>query len=469
MIAPSGCSPRSSDSIEPLGGSALGTLGAVVAQGTLSLPVPRQAASRLQSAAEVGSCIADQAIYSSTHFAVALGLGRLLPPEQYGAFSAAYTVFLLLLILHYGLILEPFTYYAATKYRDVLSAYLRTTVVLNVILSPAMALVVLFAGVSVHSHGGQIVVGSITLAVVSPLLLVAYTLRRALYVLGAGFSALVASAAYMSGTFLGAFVLWRYKALDAGSVFAALGLGGAASAAVAAVRLRRLLSGVPTAESRVSLRIASADHRRYGRWSTASMLVNSASTSSYILIFSLSNLTAAAHLRAIDNLFLPLPQFFTALSILLLPRLAALRFRNDTASASRLLRGTTLGALLAVLLYLSPLLFFGKRVVHFLYHQPAYDDCQLLVLLMCVVAIARVISNFSVGLFFRASNTPRTDYKIQRSGGVATVLIGLPLCWHFGLPGAVTGRIITASIELLASLYYLKTHALQRHIPERPL
>ena len=72
MIAPSGCSPRSSDSIEPLGGSALGTLGAVVAQGTLSLPVPRQAASRLQSAAEVGSCIADQAIYSSTHFAVAL-------------------------------------------------------------------------------------------------------------------------------------------------------------------------------------------------------------------------------------------------------------------------------------------------------------------------------------------------------------------------------------------------------------
>ena len=57
----------------------------------------------------VFASIADQAAFSGTNFAVNVLLARWLTSEGYGAFSVAWSMYLILFALHNALIVEPMT------------------------------------------------------------------------------------------------------------------------------------------------------------------------------------------------------------------------------------------------------------------------------------------------------------------------------------------------------------------------
>jgi len=64
-----------------------------------------------------GFAILDQALFSGANFLVNILLARWLPPEDYGAFAVALSIYYLLLNLHTAVLTEPMMVFGAGKYR----------------------------------------------------------------------------------------------------------------------------------------------------------------------------------------------------------------------------------------------------------------------------------------------------------------------------------------------------------------
>jgi O-antigen/teichoic acid export membrane protein len=68
--------------------------------------------SQLKTWAKKGSlAVLDQALFSGANFLVNILLARWLPPEEYGAFAVALSIYYLLLGFHTAVITEPMSNY----------------------------------------------------------------------------------------------------------------------------------------------------------------------------------------------------------------------------------------------------------------------------------------------------------------------------------------------------------------------
>jgi O-antigen/teichoic acid export membrane protein len=400
------------------------------------------------------TCLSDQVIFSATHFLVSLLFGRLFSPTLYGAFSIAFAAFLLIVVVQYGLILEPMIVLGVTRFEQQKRQYVVSVLICNAAIGAVLGVAAGLALALSQGFTPEVVTAASALAVTSPFLVTAYALRRSCYVFEMAGTALLGSTLYCGGSLAAIGVLWFRGMLSPATVFFALAVGAALSAIVMWRMLPIVGEAVPNAGF---LRDTLVAHWGYGSWATGSLVLNWLFLAAYYPVLGRSaGLESAATLRAFDNFFLPVSQVLTAVSIVFLPRLARLAAERQFGNASRLTAKLTAAALAFCVLYFGFVWLFDARITRALYPDKPYGDFLWIIPWTSLAIGMKAITDFGMGIFLRACQKPDLGFGIIRAGAFVTIFGGLTASAVWGLEGAVVGRVLAVTAELVFGLWQIQ-------------
>jgi len=396
----------------------------------------------------VFASIADQATFSGTNFALNVLLARWLTRSEYGAFSVAWSVCLILAAVHNALIVEPLTVVGPAEFGTRLGSYLRRLTRLNFAAVFAMGL--LAAGASVFYKDLEVRDALSMGGLALPGYLLLLTCRREQYIrdrpirafyLSLGYAALLAAAlSALHST--GKLAAWNAVLVTGVSLLVAL---------LALWRRDLPLDYQPSPHT---LGEISSAHWGYGKWLFASALLGLGISDLQVLLLSkMVDLESAGVLRALMNFILPVGQLFTVLSVFAMPKLARLMKARGVALGLRQSALYAFGVIAVAVAYSGLLLLLGAPLDNLLYggRMAAYlDDLPWLALasLLTGVAIA-----FTTPLR-AAQNSQHVLFA-----GIAATVVGLGssllLLPRFGLNGAFVSLVLAngASAAVVVGTY----------------
>ena len=390
--------------------------------------------------------VTDQALFSGANFMVNVLLARWLAPADYGAYSLAFSVFLLFASLHMAIVIEPMMVFGAGKYESRFPRYLR--VVLGghfAVMLPACLL--LFAATFLlrrwySPEAGHALMG---LVFAAGAILLFWLVRRVFYVLLQPAWGAMSGAVY--SVLLVAMVgLLKYTGmLSTEMAFVAMGGAGLVASLIMLIRFVPAWRspGVQPAFSEVT-----ADHWRYGRWALATALIGwFPGNIYYALLPAYLGLEGAGGLRALMNFVLPVLQAISALTMLLLPMLVRDRDQGGPKRMNRtmlLFLGLFCGG---AVVYLTGLWFFRDSVFQVFYggKYSQYAGWPLFLTgLQPLVTCASAV----LGHALRALEKPDSIFWCTVGSTIGAVLLGVPLSATMGVSGALLGLLVSSVITV---------------------
>ena len=392
--------------------------------------------------------ILDQGLFAGSNFALNILLARWMLPEEYGAFTVAFSVFMLLGTLHSGLLTEPMLVFGPGRYRAWLPQYLSGLLRGNAGFSALSALVLGLVGYGCYEYGAEEVATVLfTLALAQPFILFLWLVRRACYVYHQPRWAALSGLLYAALVLLGAWVLARTAWLSA---VTALGLmSGASLVAALTITLGRLrfplLAPLPERKTRV----AAVQHWRYGRWIVGTGLLGWVVGYLPVLVLpAVAGLEAGGALKALWNFTLPALHVYTALSSLLLPTLVRVRGTDRFAPLVWKLTGL---AAVAGALYWTLLGLFGRPMIDWLYagQYVEYADLLWLVGGLLMAGIGVVMS-----VALKALERPETVFRAFLFSALSVLTVGTACIYAFGLVGALLSLLLGTAVETALELYF---------------
>ena len=382
--------------------------------------------------------LTDQTLFALSNFALNILLARWLTAVEYGAWSLAFSTFLLIGGLHTALFVEPMLVFAPSRYRNRVSAYLGVLIQWHWRLMVPFSAAFLVLGLGT-SYAGSAVVGRTTaaFALAGPCVLFQWLMRRACYTQLRPDLAASAGVTYMALVVGGAYALSRFGSL---SVLFAVGLLGVASLVSGAGLVWRL--GVARFAITQSDLYGPAlrDHWSYGRWAIAISAMSWVPGNLAYLVLPFSvGLESVAALRAVMNVLLPSQHIIGAISSLLLPLFAGSRakahFRFLVISLLVCFTGATLAAWLATGL-------FGARLIAALYHGRYVEHAHLLWLLGLIPVATGVQA--VLGGALRALERPDKVFWPYMLSTIGTLTVGVAMILVWGLTGATYSLVLAA-------------------------
>lgn len=386
--------------------------------------------------------ILDQGLFAGANFVVNVLLARWLTPEAYGAYTVAFTVFLLFSTVHQGLLTEPMLVFGPGKFKRRLPTYFSTLLRAHGSVF-VVGLAALGMGALIAWALGTppaLAVGLLAIAFAQGGILLTWITRSMPYVTFEPQRSAEAGAIYAVLLLGGIAVLGVSGMLGDGSawdVAIAIGVMGLAGLAAGAWLLRRagLLPLAPRDPEIASEAFVS--HRTYGSWAVATGGLDW--VAGYLPVMWLSvagGLAEAGGLRALYNFALPAVHVFQVLGTLMVPTFVR------ALQAGR--GGRALGAfvgLAAVLAggYGAVLLFAGGPLLTFIYGG-TYDAyaADLWAVALVPLGVGVVVVLLSC---LRAMERPRQLFQARTAALALTIL-----------PLAVLGGVTTARAALLTML-----------------
>lgn len=391
--------------------------------------------------------VMDQGLFAVANFGLNVLLARWLTVTDYGAFSVAYTIFLLLGTFHTAILTEPMLVFGPGKYKDRLSGYLAVLLRGHWLFGALVGTLFAAAGLGLWRFGHSPLTPAILgLAVASPFILFQWLMRRACYVNLQPRLAASAGVIYVVFIAAGVFGLRYYDWLGAASALIVM----AASSLVSGLWLVFQLKVDGKVEGRGLQRESLGDHWNYGRWSVGTALLMWFPGNSFILFLpTWWGLEASAAYRAMLNLLLPVMNFTTALGSLLLPSFVRLRASPGFySSVSRI----ALLFLLAPVLYWFLLGLFGDQIIQILY-AGRYSSYSKLLWLAGLIPAMSALSNVN-GAALRALELPNRIFFAYLFSTSVALTAGLGLVWMRGVEGALIGwalaYAVTATVMVLS-------------------
>lgn len=384
--------------------------------------------------------IMDQGLFALSNFALNVLLARWLTPTDYGAFSIAYTIFLLFGALHTSVLTEPMMVFGPGKYKERLQSYLG--ILLRGHWAFALVIASLFAltGFTLWRLGPNPLTPAIFgLAVATPFILFQWLMRRACYVSLQPKLAACAGALYMALIATSVLALYHLAWLGVATVLVAM----AGSSLGSGLWLVYQLRAVAGANSGSDLaRESLIDHWRYGRWAIGTAVLMWFPGNSFLLFLSSWwGLEASAAYRAILNLLLPIMNITTALGGVLLPLLVRARARQ---SFGRTVFRFTILFLAGPIIYWLLLGVFGEYVLHLLYDSK-YGGNPLVLWLAGLIPVMAAISNVG-GAALRALELPNLIFFTYACSATVALTAGLALVHMWGVQGSFIGWLLTYAV-----------------------
>lgn len=405
-----------------------------------------------------GLCsLADQGLSSGAHFAVNLLLARWLAPAEYGAFALSFAVLLFFAGLYNALILEPMGVIGPTRYAERLPDYLGLTIWMHAGLSLPVVAALAMAALAARLVGSTLWPLLFALSAAAPGILLLWLMRRACYLLGTPQLAARGSLAYAALLGVGLFWLSRQAKPGAAGVFLWMsGAGVLVSLLLGAglgLRREHLLWRVAKPE----LKAAVLRHWSYGRWSLSRTVSYWMASSLYLpAVGALAGLPAVAAYRAADNLMQPMGQTFTAMGLLLLPRLSRQHSLRSGGYLKAMAVSISLAASLAAALYVACILAAGPDLLRRLYGNSFYTPSFALVPFLGAALLFRAIGDTGLGLAARAAGRPDIDFRATAAAAIVTLSVGLLLVARYGAAGAALGSMFSAAASCLVAAFFLR-------------
>ncbi|OZC03350.1 oligosaccharide flippase family protein [Rubricoccus marinus] len=394
--------------------------------------------------------VLDQALFAGANFVVNVLLARWLSPEAYGAYTVAFTVFLLFSTLHQGMLTEPMLVFGPGRFKDRLPAYFGTLLRGHLGVS-AIGFAVLGAGaLGTWAFGGPLAltVGLLAIAIAQGGILLTWLTRSMQYVTFEPQRSAVAGAIYAVLLLGGVAALYAAGVIgevESTDVLLAVGVTGAAGLLSGLWLVRRGgLWPLPTPEAEV-VREARAQHVEYGRWAVASGGLDWVAGYLPIMWLSLAGgLAEAGGLRALYNFALPAVHVFQVLGTLMVPTFVK---ALEGGTGRRTLGALTALAVVLAGIYGAVLLVAGAPALSLIYDGKfdAYAD------LMWAVALVPVGIGVVVVLLscLRAMERPRQLFWARI---VALVLTVAPLALLGGVTTARAALLTIVAISLASAL-----------------
>lgn len=392
---------------------------------------------------KIAFSVADQGFSVGGMFITNIVLARAASKEEYGMFTLAYSVFNFLTGLHNAVILEPYTVYAAGRYRTHSAEYRwliwRSNAWLAAFLTALLLLAWWILSRTAPSLGSRSILG---LAVSSAIILTSYLVRRVLYL-----ERKVALAAKVSFVFLVVLVILleaarRAGVLDGLAAFVVVALASFAGALFAGREIPRKIALGSFLEAQPG---HWREHWKYARWVVATAFVfQLANQAYYWLVAGFLTLKDVAGLRAISMLVMSIDQVFVAIALLVLPMMAARYASRVVGEFFSLWRMYLLSILLIGGTFVAAVLLFGGPVLHWIYAGKFDDVSGLLARLAFLPVVMGIGHTMNVAL--KAAEKPDMVFYAYVASGLTTFLIGIPFMTHFGLRGAVYGMLVSGGV-----------------------
>ena len=409
-----------------------------------------------------GLTIFEYGLVYGSHFLVSVLLARWLSAEQYGAFAVAWSVFVLLSLIYQSLILEPMSVFGGSTYRSNFRAYFASLMWIHIVLS--LAIFLLFgasAGVSRMfgaAAGMPAALAGVTIA--SPCVFYFWLARRSCYLELVPGQALAGAFVYSGVILVALWVFYRQHLLSPFIAFILVGIGSLATGTFLMVR-RRLLSrsGGPRPPTRELAR----QHWNYGAWALAACVASWIPAYIYFpIVSSFGSMAQSGQLKALMNLTVPLEQTKSALTMLLLPYAAGVQHSKDGSAGKVLTMRLTLFGAGMGLVYWALIIPFSKPLFHMLYSGGYMDVAYEIP----IVAVGSIFWSAAYGpaMALRAMKSPTSVFKAFLIAAVASLVIGVPATWMFGLSGAIWGMNV-ADIASFAAVCFLLYGKLKAHTP----
>lgn len=409
--------------------------------------------------------LSDQVFTIGATFAANVLLARVDTQAGYGTFVLIYTAFTFLSGVHNALVLEPYTVFAAGKYRHVFSDYLQLVGRANAVVGSGLAVLVLTAAGAFYLWWPQWF--STTLLGLAIALLFIFTgafARRTFYVNFDSRSAAFMSAVFFAIVSLSLAGLYVLQKVNGFSVFLALAMGWLAASPLffrkypARPGARRFLSTHPGYW---------ADHWAYARWVLATALVFQLLSQGYLWITGiLLSVEDVAQLKAVQNIILPVNLIFISISLLILPRMAAVFQQGKLAGLTPLVWRLLVAVLGASMLFVLFIYAVGSPILDFIY-AGKYNASLPLLYIIALTPVALGLGHvFNDTL--KAMELPKAVFYAYLCGGLTTLLAGIPLILSFGVTGAAWGMVLSSLVYgVVLGGYYYYISLFARQVPSR--
>ncbi len=405
-----------------------------------------------------GLAIVDQGLISGSNFLISILLARWLAPTQYGAFSLAFSVFLLLSYVYHALLSEPQGVFSGSAYSQCLRGYLKALLGIQAILTVFGVVLLGGSAVVVYALGKyEGLPGALAgVAIASPCILFFWLLRRAYYMNMAPARAAVGAFIYCALVTGGLFVAYKESLVSPFTAYLLMAIGALGTGFFLLSQVNKVLP--PDTEKAPTAGEAWKKHWEYGRWALAVSVVTWIPYYMYYpLITAFSGMAQAGQLRALMNLSLPMEQSYTALSILFLPYAARVCREKGVASSGPLVRRITLLFVVGAVAYWALLMPFKGLIFHVLYGGKYTEVAHFIP----YVALGTTLwaAAFGPAILLRAIESPDSIFYARIVASVLSLVIGVPATKMFGLWGVVSSIIVANFAAFLISMYILHRKA----------
>lgn len=402
--------------------------------------------------------IGDQVFISGSNFLLSILLARWSSAAEYGAFALAFAIFLLLSQLHQSLLLEPMSVFGSSYSGSRLKRYYGSLLQMQngmvIAISVPLAIAALVVQYFVHSPQLAAALWGVTIA--SPFVLLFWMARRAFYLEHAPGRAAAGAMVYTVVTLLALFIVRQRGAITSFSAFIVM---GAAALVTSIAMFRRLKPRFRRESTDPKFGPECKHHWQYGSWALAGALAMWIPQNIYyaILPAGAQGMAAAADIRALLNLAVPLQRTTAALGMLLLPYVARAYSEGGHKAARNLTRNMGWLFTAGSLLYWAVILLLRDRVLHLLY-AGKYDSLNHLLPWLAVSSImSAVLSAVIVAL--RAMRSPKTVFWAHAVSGAVALAIGIPASWVWGVSGVIFSFIICNVATLVAVMWLMRRRA----------
>lgn len=395
--------------------------------------------------------ILDQGLFALSNFSLNILLARWLAPADYGAFALAYSVFLLVLVVHNALLTSPMMVFGSGKYSERFAQYLGVLIRAHFALMLPSA--ILLAGAAIvlgRIYSGAVGRAFLALAIASPFILLLWLLRRAFYVRLDPHWAATGGVLYLL-VLLGSALALR----AVGRLTAATGIFAMACASLVACGFLLLVLRPRSATGSSITRAALVDHWRYGKWVVAGAGPGWLVDNVYFLVLpAWAGLAQAGALKALLNLAMPALQSITALAVLLLPVLVRDRDRGGPRDVRRTTRHMLGLLFVGSACYLAILVGFRSYIFHYLYGDKYAEYGRWTFLLLGLLPLVEGVPNILVAAL-GALERPDLTFWSAGAGAVVALVVGVPISMTLGATGALLGIAVSYAVMGMIMVFFL--------------
>src|SRR5437764_3136028 len=392
----------------------------------------------------------DQGFISRSNFLVSILLARWSSAPEYGAFAVAFAIFLLLSQFQQSVLLEPMSVFGGSYSGGRLKRYYGSLLHMHnaVALGTTLPLAVAAAIVQHFAHEPQLGAALWGVTIASPFVMLFWMARRAFYLEHSPSPAAAGAAVYSLATFAGLVLVRRMGALTS---FAAFVVMGAAALVTNVAMFWRLHPRFSRHVEDSTFIVECKEHWRYGSWALAGALAMWIPQNVYYAVLTgTDGMSAAADIRALLNLALPLQRITVALGLLLLPYMARVYFEHGQEGAKTFTRRICHLFTAGSIVYWAFVLLFRKEIFHLLYADKYSSVTHLLPWLALASVLNTVVAAFVVGL--RAMRSPASVFYAYGIAGIVTLLFGIPATWWWGVGGVIFSFILSNIASVIARM-----------------